>query len=421
MDTAVGENIYEEVLHLAERHCGKGLTSRYLRDQKKARRREKQVLQELPGPERRYAPLTPEQNPDDVTSIDHLLTMCRDTLPTDKQYQNVLIDVGNILKLHAEYGPAEKMFTDVLSYGRAQKCNELIVEALLQRGDIFSRQGRWKESGRDLRTARDLASRLGDLVALARTSNILGTSDAEQGDLTRAKRQFVKALGCAERAKRESLEAVILMNLGVVHNIIGDYDEAFAYYRRALSRFERTGEINRIAEIHHNTGMTHLSRGEYMEALRSFDQSIHFAVRTGDQRLAGISQLEKATIHFKTRDHALALALCNSALEQFKHTSDRLGTADAYKVKGMILREMKEYDPAMTFFQSSLRINEEYNNRLNQGETHYEIGIMQQSRRKWKEAVAAFKSAKVCFKRVGACPELEKTENRLKQLKERSK
>jgi len=416
MNSTGGQIIYREVLQLAERHCGKALTSKYLKGQQKVRQREMKVLQRLAVSDGFEAPPMPEQNPDDVTAIDHLLTLCRDNLASEEQYQKVLLGVGNILKLHAEYEPAEKMFSDVLNYGQSRKCNELVVEALLQRGDIFSRQGRWKESDRDLRTVRALASRLGDLAALARIDNIKGTSCAEQGKLTEAKKHFTKALGCAERVNQRSLEAIIFMNLGIVHNIIGNWEEAFAFYRRSLSFFEETGEIGRIAEVHHNTGMTHLSRGEYEEALRSFEQSIHFASKVGDQRLSGISQLEKATIYFKTADHALALALCNRALEQFKQTNDRLSTADAYKLKGMILREMKEYDSAMTFFQSSLRINEEYHNVLNEGETHFEVGIMQQARRKRGEALVAFRRAKVCFEKVGASPELEQTKNTIKRL-----
>jgi tetratricopeptide (TPR) repeat protein len=406
------KEIYREILQLAESYCGKKIMARFLENQKRASRMEARVLQR-PGGNAADALPVPEESLEERISVDHILTLCREALRTEDRYQEVLLGVGNIYKAHSDYELAEKTFNDVLHYGRKNGSDELTAEALLELGDIYSRLGRWQESTRNLLESRSLAHKLGNVVTLARIDNILGTNLAEQGSLADAKKRFSKALRSADQSKQRSLGAMILMNLGIVHNIIGNWDEALAHFRRSLSLFEGTGEIIRIAEVHHNTGMSYASKKDFAAALQCFDWGIEYATRAGNPHLVGVSQLGKAGIYFGQEDLTPALALCNKALAHFESSDDRLGTADAYKLKGMILAAMKEYDLAMTYFQSSLRINYEFKNLLNQGETHFQMGLMQQARRHPADAMEAFKKAEKCFRAIGARSALEETRVKL--------
>jgi len=43
--------------------------------------------------------------------------------------------------------------------------------------------------------------------------------------------------------------STVLMNLGIVANIKGQFNEAMTYYQRALPQFEKTGDLSRLPEI----------------------------------------------------------------------------------------------------------------------------------------------------------------------------
>ncbi|MBI1807042.1 MAG: tetratricopeptide repeat protein [Ignavibacteria bacterium] len=405
--------VNREILTLVKTYCGSKVITRFIADQKRIQRMEKKVLGK--NSTSSSAAHVPETNLHDTVSFDHLLTVCKNTLKA-YEYQEVLLGIGNIYKTHAIFHQAEKMYNEVLTFGEKHRQNDFVAEALLRRGEVYSCQGRWRESNTDLEQSRTLFVMNQDMASLAKLENILGTSLAEQGLMHEANDHFSKALRNSEQSSQKMLSAMIFMNLGIIQNILGNWDEALNNYHRALTLFEVAGDMTRAAEIHHNIGMSYLSKGDFVHANREFDRSLEYSSRLHNPALTGLAKLGKATVHFRSYDLALALALCNQALENFKTSQNPLGVADAYKVKGMILRELKEYDLAETHFQSSLRLNEEFANMLNLGETHYEMGIMEKHRRRSEAVAEAFSNALSCFNKVGARVEIERTKQELEHI-----
>ena len=397
---------YEKIIGLVKSTRASRAVTKFLTSQVRIFQKESKVLQSVGS-----SKVTLDVN----TSIDHVLTICRKSV-TKEEYQKLLLDVGNIFKMHGEFDRAAKTFNEALDYGRKTKNDENVALSFLELGDVYSRQGKWQESQRNLEISRKLFSRLKNFGSLAKVENILGTSFAEQGLLKKANRYFSIAIQYAERSHQKEIAGTIFMNLGIIQNIIGNWDGALNNYRRALSQFDMSENLTKIMEVHHNIGMSFFSKKDYANALKSFDKSLEYSIKNNNPVLIGISKLSKANTYFKQADFPLALALCNQALEQNRITDDRLSIADAYKLKGMILREMKEFEPAMTFFQSSLRINEEYQNLLNLAETYREIGVMEQYRKRTTAAKNAYSKAIGYFHSLGAKADERETGELLKSL-----
>lgn len=403
--------IQQEIVDLVRSYCGKKLVTRFLADQRKFSAMAERLLQ---SPECVAAEIKCSQN-HEIEYLDHLLTLCKQSLQK-YEYQEMLIRIGNIFKLHGELHLAERTFAEAIRQGDAADCAELRAEALLLRGEVFSRQGRWQESNNDLEASRSLFADANDAVSLARVENIMGTTLAEQGRINEAGACFSRALKNSDGTDQRVLSATIWMNLGILQNILGNWDEALNHHTRALSLFEQAGDLVRIAEVHHNRGMSYLSKNDLVSAGRAFDTSLDYSTKMHNPGLIGLAKLGKATMYLRANDLPMALALCNQAQEHFATTNDRLSIADQYKVKGMIFREMKEYDVAALHFNSSLRINEELNNMLNLGETLFEVGLMERRRRRKAEARASFQRARLCLEKVGARIECERVLNELTTL-----
>src|SRR5260221_13768723 len=124
------------------------------------------------------------------------------------------------------------------------------------------------------------------------------------------------------------------MNIAIVENITGKWDEALNHYFRALSLFEVAGDMTRVAEIHHNMGMSYLSKGDLDGAVREFDKSLEYSTKLQSPVLIAISKLGKANVHIRKNDLTLALAYCNQAMDNCQAVDHRICLADAYKLKG---------------------------------------------------------------------------------------
>jgi tetratricopeptide (TPR) repeat protein len=352
---------------------------------------------------------------DNQEKLDRLITLCHSRLPIEDVCE-VLLGIGDVFKAHGEMNRAEEMYSLALTKGEESGKKGYVAEAYMRRGEVYSRKADWKQSNADLGRSRSIFAELRHHDALGRVENILGTNYAEQGKITQAAGFFARALTLFERTRQTQMAGVVLMNLGIICNIVGDFDSALTHYTRAQSCLEEVGDLNRLAELHHNMGMSYMSKHLLNEAIREFDRSHFLSVSTGNTPLMALAGLAKANVYYLLHDLPVALQLVNTSIEQFTQTHDRLSLADAYKVKGMIHREMKSLDAAESYLQTSLRINVELNNQVNIGETYFEIGILATTRKSQAAALQAFQQAKATFKKVGALENVKKAQNQIAAL-----
>jgi tetratricopeptide (TPR) repeat protein len=246
--------------------------------------------------------------------------------------------------------------------------------------------------------------------------NILGTNYAEQGKTTMAEKFFHKAYVAFEESGQDEMIGTALMNLGIVQNIRGNYQQALGQYRRAQSIFERLGDLRRLAQLHHNIGMTYLQWNRTKEAIVEFDASYFLGSKQQQEPVMATSLLGKANAFYKRSDLDVAAKLVGQALALFEQCGDRLGQADGYKLKGMIFRDKKDYVLASSCFQTSLRINRDLDNKLNIAETFFELGLMERHRRRNQPALEAFGEAAALFRQVGAREEMRKAEQEIRTI-----
>lgn len=332
--------------------------------------------------------------------LDALLTFCTGTL-RDEALTTVLTGVSDHFARKGKPGWAGHLLERAVAGSTAQGGRTHAL-ALLKRGELLSRQGLWREAALDLGKALMVFRKLGDADGKARVENILGTNAVEQGILKDAIAHFERALSIVGETGAGVLTGTILMNLGIVRDMLGERDDALSLYQRARVYFAQAGDSVRLAEVHHNTGMTHLAKGDITRAAAEFEQSYQLGARQRNVGIMGLARLGKATVHYQRKDLAVALRLVDQAMESFTATNDQLSLADGYKMKGMIHREMRKFSFAETYLQTSLRVNQELHNVLNIAETYDELGILARRRSRKEEALLAFRKAREQYDQLGA-------------------
>ncbi len=351
--------------------------------------------------------------------LDQLISFCQSSLSND-EVPAVLLEIGDVYKSTGEMQRAGELYSMAIA-SSAKKSGEshavaARAEAFLRRGEVHSCLGQWKASKADLSQSRFLFAALHERVAVGRVDNILGTNHAEQGNMILARRCFQKAFTTFQDAGQKELAGIVLMNLGILLNIRGSYDEALGHYRRALSSFEELGDVHRLSQIRHNIGMTYLQRGEYQQAIKEFNLSYFLASKHSNISVMAMAILGKANASYRQSDLPLALKLVSQALALFEKCGDRLGQADGYKLKGMIHRDQKAFTLAATYFQTSLRLNRELGNKLNEAETLFELATTERRRRSKKAALSAYREALELFRHLGAAEEIKRVEHEMQEL-----
>jgi tetratricopeptide (TPR) repeat protein len=354
--------------------------------------------------------------------LDQVITLCDATL-TREDCSAAYLEIGDLIKTAGALDLAGELYSRALAAGEHSSRLSLrtgtMAEAFLRRGEVRSCLGQWQSSRADLLKSRSLFRSLKEAVAVGRVDNILATNYAEQGKISQARRLFQDACRTFQNAGHSEMTGTALMNLGILFNIRGNYDDALAHYRRALTTFEQLGDVRRLAQLHHNIGMTYLLKGRTGEALKAFDFSQFLASKEHLLPVMATALLGKATVQYRKNDLPVALKLVSQALTMFEQCGDRLGQADGYKLKGMIHRDMNAYPLAESYLQTSLRLNTELHNRLNVAETQFELGTLERRRHNTKAALSAYAKARHLFVEVGADHEAQKTEHEIRILTRR--
>ena len=334
--------------------------------------------------------------------IDLVITFAEYNLPLLK-FIELLLRLGAYSIGTGEFSSAVYIFEKVLSRTKAKKeLENFTADSYLSLGEIFSRQAVWEISLNYIKRANDIYARLNNNEGLADCENLTGTIYGDLGNLKEAQMHFDKAYSLlTDKLTNKLLASKIKTNLGIVNNILGNFDKALEYYKSALSDFKTAKDTRRIAEVKHNMGMLYSKLHKYNSAHKEFNSSIRLSKKLGDLQTLGLSYIGKANAYAVQKEFSLGDSFAQKALEVCHESKDMLSVADIYKIQGIIQRELHNYDNAATFLLTSLRLNIELKNQLNKAETEVELGKLFKLIGKDVESKDYFRRSIRYYKRIG--------------------
>ncbi len=336
------------------------------------------------------------------SAVDRIITHTEKKL-TKKKHLQLLLCLAKLSLNRGELCLSSDIYSQVLL--RTTKQEKLQIEAtesLRGLGEVASHQAKWNESFSYVRKAKKISEKLNDNYGIASCENLLGSFYAERGIIDSAKIMFESGLARLKGKSKRNLDARILVNLGILNNIIGNTKEAESNYRKALSKFKKANDNKRIANTIHNLGMLFTKLGKYKSALKEFSISVEVSKKDKNYLTLAISYLGMAYIYAEQNNLEIATEHIELATKISDKTNDRLTIADAYKVKGIVERKYKHYDSSENYLLTSLRVNGELGNKLNYAETSVELGLLYKDLNQTKKSSMYLSSALKYFKKINS-------------------
>lgn len=101
----------------------------------------------------------------------------------------------------------------------------------------------------------------------------LATLEFYRGDIKAAKNSFTSAKSIYIREGIKKDAAGMAMNLGVLHERLGNYDSALTNYREAIPIFESLDDAKSLANVYENIGLTNYMLSEFNSALQNYNKT----------------------------------------------------------------------------------------------------------------------------------------------------
>ncbi|PKO05001.1 MAG: hypothetical protein CVU41_13895 [Chloroflexi bacterium HGW-Chloroflexi-3] len=211
-----------------------------------------------------------------------------DSLPIDvlntKPY--IIALQGNVALVLGNTTLALSLFNQVLDSMESTENKELLINTLSMRAAAFRVLGKFDDAKID---ANEILSLVGEdktyIKKHGEALRIIGLCDFHQGKLQDALIVLESALKLMVSINDQKNIAIIQLEIGVIHENLGNYILTKKFYQSALQYWAKIENSFWLSNIYNNLGVLHQLMGEYKESSQSLDQSLAFAQSCGYARM----------------------------------------------------------------------------------------------------------------------------------------
>jgi tetratricopeptide (TPR) repeat protein len=307
---------------------------------------------------------------------------------------NDVIRAGEVLELRGD------MLEAAASYAALNDPSPAVVgDARFHLGRVHFRQSKYAEAAAEFEQARAIALQHEILELRARVENGLGAVHYARGEYTRAKACYSVALDVTTDPVQR---ARVLLNLGIIANIEGDFELARTYYNRSSASAQQ-GESPLVqAMALHNLGMLNADEGRWDDAEDAYSQCVDLFEQLGDAQSMAAVLVNRSELSCARERYDEAVANCDLALSMYAELGDEAGRGEALRWKGRGLKYLGRRDESERVLHEAVRVAKRTGVRLLEAEASLDLGLSHADRGDGPQARRWLNRALELFESLGA-------------------
>jgi tetratricopeptide (TPR) repeat protein len=239
----------------------------------------------------------------------------------------VLIELGELLRLAARWVDAERAFQQALEVARSTDDPKVEAQAIRGLGSVLPfavGNGRTLDQAVErLRTAVVKFGQLKDRAGLAKTLERLAWTLWGLGDLDAALEVSDRQLALAIEDDDTVARSTALENMGVVRKRTGDYARALELLEEALDTAKQAGYRPGVILAANDLATVRSELGQHVAAIKGFNEALSVAEEIGDRRMAALAIGNIGECHRRRGEYGLALRCFSHAFHLTTEVADQ--------------------------------------------------------------------------------------------------
>ena len=196
-------------------------------------------------------------------------------------------------------------------------------------------------------------------------------------------------------------EGILLNNIGLVYDNMGEREKALAYYNQSLPIKEKVGDRGGLATTLNNIGLVYYNLGQLEKALEHYNQALPIMIEVGNQFDFAITLNNIGVTYSDLKQWEKALEYCAQALILHRNLGNQAMEATTLNNIGSIYDKMGEQKKALEHYNQALPIMKETGNRNGLATTLNNVGTIHHSRGEWEKAFTYYNRGLLIRKEVG--------------------
>jgi len=195
--------------------------------------------------------------------------------------------------------------------------------------------------------------------------------------------------------------ATTLNNIGTVYSSLGEKQQALKYYNQVLPISRAVGDKEGEAGTLNNIGTVYDSLGEKQEALKYYNQALPISRAVGDRKLEATTLNNIGNVYDSLGEKQQALKYYNHALPIFRVVSDNGGEAGTLNNIGFVYSSLGEKQEALKYYNQVLPIMRAIGDKGGEADTLNNIGAVYDLLGEKQQALKYYNQALPIYRAVG--------------------
>ncbi len=242
--------------------------------------------------------------------------------------------------------------------------------AQMVRSTLLMFQSKFAESRKSYIESIAFAELINHEEALAYGKLGLGALYINKGEYALAYENHIEGVEYARAIENADLELTYLMNIGVINQLLKDYDEAEKFLLQALEIGAENNLIHRQGQIHGNLGIIELNRKNYGLSIDHHKKAIDFFNQLNLRTQLAVSFQNLGFSYAKSGNGEEAEKSYDKSLDLRIATGDSLGYARGLRYKSELFIDTDKLSRAQPLLSEALEIARAYNNEVLLSEIH---------------------------------------------------
>jgi tetratricopeptide (TPR) repeat protein len=249
------------------------------------------------------------------------------------------------------YAKAQGQVPGVL---RPLSANDSILYDIYLRRAIFYEPVKYDSSLYFAQKALDLATKLGQVAWMLRSTALMGQTYLNMGNEATALQYYFHCTRLALLAKDTVQLGRSLRQIGEINTHAGDNERALGFFGEALGAFRGIGHQAEMAHTLNDLGNVNQLLGKWVEAARLYQESLGLARRAADQApLAGVLA-SLGNLALQQRQYAISLQYYTEALSHAQRQDDPQLISDLLVSLGRLYLLRGQPERGITYAQRAL-------------------------------------------------------------------
>ncbi|KOR38618.1 CHAT domain-containing protein [Planktothricoides sp. FACHB-1370] len=185
-----------------------------------------------------------------------------------------------------------------------------------------------------------------------------------------------QALQLYQQSGNQEKQALTLLAIGVIHNLLGEKQTALDYFNQALPKYRQVGNISMEATTLNHIGQVYSDLGDKQRSLDYYNQALPLLRQVGDILVEATTLNNIGRVYFDLGDKQTALDYLNQALPLRRQVGDISGEATTLTGIGGVYFSLGDKQRSLDYYNQALPLLRQVGNISGEAATLNNIGLV---------------------------------------------